>query len=95
MYIIWFIYVNRVLELAWIHFKTVAIGIGTVRTKKLVASNKQKDFSKLKEADPSGGRYKSMLDQRKLKTNWSLLTARLRLVQGKLLKDRLKWYIRQ
>ena len=45
------------------------IGIGTVRTKKCVASNKQKDFSKIKEADPNGGRYKSMPDQRKSKTN--------------------------
>ena len=45
------------------------IGIGTVRTKKLVASNKQKDFGKLKEADPNGGRYKSMPYQRKYKNN--------------------------
>ena len=59
-------YVNRVLklELVWIHFKRVVIGIGIVRTKKLVASNKQKDFGKLKEVDPNGGRYKSILDQR-------------------------------
>ena len=41
------------------------IGIGTVRTKKRVASNKQKDFRKLKEEDPNWGRYKSMPDQRK------------------------------
>ena len=45
------------------------IGIGTIRTKKLVASNKQKDFSKRKEANPNGGRYKSIPDQRKSKTN--------------------------
>ena len=97
MSIIWFIYVNRVLklELAWIHFKRVVIGIGIVRTKKLVASNKQKDFSKLKEPNPNGGRYKSMSDQSKSKTNWSLLIARLSLVQRKLLKDHLKSYIRQ